>query len=299
MTRFRFSISIVAALSGLAIAASAARAQIPVTYVSAFTGSNTGNCATLSTACASINFALTKVEAGGEIRCLENHSDGAIFVDKPVTIDCGAPNTIVLGLGGVVAITINLSEGEGPNGVVMLRNLNVQGFLGISGAATPGTDGIRVMGGGAAVHVENTSIVGFEEQGIDFTPNSNVDLFVRNSTISNNAGGGIVVRPGAAALVRGSLSGVHLDGNGTVGLNVVKTSGPIAEVAVDDTQAMRNPVGLQANGASASLLLENSTVAHNTTGLRALGGGTILSFGNNAINRNNVNGAPTGTLPLR
>jgi hypothetical protein len=300
MIRLRFTISAIATMLGLAVAVATADAQvISIAYVSRLTGDDGNGCGAPTQACATINGALAKVISGGEIRCLDSHFETLITVTKPVTIDCGALNTVLYGANDEVAITINLTEGTYPNGVVTLRNVSVQGFLGFTGLGEPGADGIRVIGGGGAVHVENSTILGFAQQGIDFTPNSSVDLFVRNTSITNNAGGGVVVRPGAAATVRGALGNVHLDGNGSAGLNIVKASGAIAEIAVVETQVIKNLVGLQANGASASILLDGSTVAHNTTGLRTLANGKIFSFGNNAINRNTVNGAPTGTLPLR
>ena len=64
------------------------------------------------------------------------------------------------------------------------------------------------------------TIQGFAQQGIDFAPSSTVDLFVRDTIISNNQGGGIVVAPSGAAGARVSLSNVRLDQNGAFGLSV-------------------------------------------------------------------------------
>ena len=142
-------------------------------------------------------------------------------------------------INGVTAITINLSEATYPNGVVTLRNMNINGFLG-NGLVAPGSDGIRVIGGGAAVHIENVTIQGFAQQGIDFAPSSTVDLFVRDTIISNNQGGGIAVAPSGAAGARVSLSNVRLDQNGAAGLSVIKASGVFAAVTVEDTNVERN-----------------------------------------------------------
>jgi hypothetical protein len=298
MTRFRISLSIGAAVFGLLLAAAPAKAQNLLTYVSAFTGSNSDSCSTPELACFDIDGALDKTHPGGEIRCLDIHPDGNIDIEKPVTIDCEAPVNWISGFSGVSAITINLNEATYPNGVVTLRNLKINGLLG-NGIIAPGADGIRVIGGGAAVHIENVTITGFAEQGIDFRPTSSVDLFIRNTTMSNNSGGGVWVVPAASAEVRGSLSDVRLDGNGGVGIAITKASGAAVAITVEDTQIEKNSVGLRSNGASAFILLAGSTIAHNTTGLQLLGGGKIVSSGNNTINFNATNGAPTSTVALK
>jgi len=189
----------------------------------------------------------------------------------------------------VGGITVNINEATFPNGVVTLRNLKVEGLAG------QGIDGISVIGGGAAVHIENCTILGFSQQGIDFAPTSSVDLFVRDTIISNNGSGGVFVHPAAVAAVRGSLSNVSLDQNGGFGLAVVKASGARSQITVEDTHVERDTVGIRANGASAFILVSGATVAHNTVGLQALNGGKIVSPGNNTILFNTTDGAPTST----
>ena len=143
------------------------------------------------------------------------------------------------------------------------------------------------------MHIENVTIQGFAQQGIDFAPSSTVDLFVRDTIISNNQGGGIAVAPSGAAGARVSLSNVRLDQNGAFGLSVTKASGVFAAITVEDTNVEKNGIGLRASGASAFIILSGSTVAHNATGLQTLTGGKISSSGNNVIYLNNVDGAPT------
>lgn len=301
MTRFRISSSIAAAALGLILAATPAKAQNVTSYVSYFPGSDSNSCALPTSPCASIGGALGKTDPGGEIKCLDNHRESqspAVTIVKPITIECGAPGSSILGFNGLPAITVNLDEATYPNGVVTLRNLNINGLIGDS-IYVPGSDGIRVIGGGGAVHVENVTIEGFAQQGIDFAPSSTVDLFVRDTIISNNAGGGVVVAPSGAAGARVSLSNVRLDKNGASGLSVIKASGIYAAITIEDTNVERNVVGLRASGAGALMILSGSTIAHNSTGLETVSGGRISSSGNNTIILNGVNGAPTSTIPLK
>ena len=298
MTRFRISLSIVAALFGFASAGAAvAQENNFATYVSNITGIDTNACTQPTAPCRTMAAALAKTLPGGDIRCVGNHADFAVVITKPITIDCDTAATF-LSSQNQASITINLDEATHPNGVVTLRNMKLIGFLG-NGAIAPGTDGIRILGGGAAVHIENSTIQGFAEQGIDFAPSSTVDLFVRDTIISNNQGGGIVVAPSAAAGARVSLSNVRLDQTGAFGLSVSKASGVFAAVTIEDTNIEKNGIGLRASGASAFVLLSGSTVAHNTTGLQTLTGGKISSSGNNVIYLNNVDGTPTSTIALK
>ena len=240
MLRFRLSLSIGAAAFSLFLAAAPAQALNTVSFVSIFTGEDTYLCNNPAAPCETISGALSKTEPGGEIKCVDNHVDGVFTIEKPITIDC-APGSLISGRNGSSGITINLDEATYPNGVVTLRNLNLSGAM--NSPLPPGADGIRVIGGGAAVHVESCSIQDFAEQGIDFAPTSSVDLFVRDTNISNNANGGVFVHPAAAA-VRGSVSSTNLDQNGGFGLAVAKASGAGVAITIEDTQVERNAAGL-------------------------------------------------------
>jgi hypothetical protein len=287
-----------AAAFSLVLAAAPAQAQNnTVSYVDSFTGNDSNSCDTPGGACQSIDGALSKTDPGGEIRCVGNVRDTTVEVTKPITIDCDASTRHINGSASV-AFTIDLNEATYPNGVVTLRNLNISGFLG-SVSFGVGIDGIRVIGGGAAVHIENVTITGFAEQGIDFRPTSSVDLFVRNTIISNNQGGAVWVVPAAAATVKGSLADVSIDGNGGIGVYVAKSSGGSAVVTVEDSRIEKNQSGLRAYGALAYILLSGATIAHNSAGLQPVSGGKIVSSGNNTIHFNGTNGAPTSTVPLK
>ena len=279
------------------LVAAPAEAQNLVTWVSKVSGNDVAGCGAPTTPCAQFRQAIGETVAGGEIKCLEGVDDIALVIDKPITIDCtGAPG-LVYGFEGLVAVDINISEAAYPNAIVTLRGLTIDGQPQDGDGA--GLDGIRFAGGGAALHVENCKIFGYNEQGIDFRPTSSVDLFVRDTVISNNLSGGVYVLPASAATVKGSLSNVRLDRNGGIGLYVVKTGGVAAAITVEGSEIEKNTFGIRANGASASILLNASTVAHNTVGLQVLSGGKIISFRNNAVRLNTTDGAPTSTVALK
>lgn len=258
-------------------------------------GVNTPTCGTPDEPCGTFSAALSNTDPAGEIRCMGELHVVNIVINKPITFDC--EGGLVLGFADDVAIAITINEATYPDGVVTLRNPTVDGFE--TNPDTGSLDGIRFTGGGAALHVENCKILDFGQQGIDFRPTSSLDLFVRDTIISNNAGGGILVQPVTAAAVRGSLSNVSLDRNGVFGLTVNKASGTAAAITVEGTQVEKNAVGLRANGASSFIVLTAATIAHNTVGLEVVSGGKIVSSGNNTINLNGTNGAPTSAVPLK
>ena len=298
MPRTASVFGILAVILASQLLAAPAQAQGEPIWVSSATGSDVANCGgTPASPCSTLRFAIGAAGENAEIRCLSAVEDLAVVIDKPLTIDCtGAPASVFSfdgGLGADVAIIVNMDEATYPNGVVILRGLTIN-----AQRLFPGPDGIRVLGGGAAVHVEDCRIMGFAEQGIDFRPTASVDLFVRDTIISNNAGGGIVIAPAPAAAVRGSLSNVRLDRNG-FGFSLTKTSGGLAAITIEDTNVEKNVFGVRASGASAFIMLSGSTVAHNSTGLQSLVGGRIGSSGNNTIILNGVDGVPTSTIPLR
>ena len=328
MTRFRISLSVGGAALGLMLFLGTASAQIGLNRVSfvALGGSDAAGCQAPEAACQTINGALAQTEPGGEIKCLDNWHDGStVTIDKPITIDCDAPSTLLKGFGGQAAVTVNLNETNFPNGVVTLRNLTINGLSG--NVFPPGSDGIRVIGGGAAVHVENCTIQGGSEQGIDFAPTSTVDLFVRDTVIGNNAGGGILLKPtgGASAratfdnvAVEGNATGVLIDGRFTTGnnsatirnsaltgnfghgLSVADSGGGATNVVVDgSTSADNASFGIGANGANATVRVKNSTVTGNANGLIAAASSNIISQGGNTVAGNTTNGAFTSSLPLQ
>jgi hypothetical protein len=275
-----------------------AEAQV---WVSSVTGSDAYGCGFPTGPCRTLQYAVDNGAAtNGGIKCLDAVNEYmSLIITKPTTIDCtGAPGLIYSYLSGI-AVQVNISEASYPNGVVTLRGLTIVSHPGATGFIQPGVDGIRVTGGGAAVHVENVTIQGFSQQGIDFVPSSTVDLFVSGTTIINNQGGGILVAPSGTAGARVSLSNVRLDQNGAAGLFVFRTSGASAAVTIEDTNVERNVVGLRAYGGSAFIILSGSTIAHNSTGLQTQTSGVISSSGNNTIILNGVNGVPSSTIPLK
>ena len=86
--------------------------------------------------------------------------------------------------------------------------------------------------GPQSVTIEDSYIFGFgsgSARGVSIdSTSSNVQLFVNNTTINNNTGGGIVVQPSTGFSAGADLNNVRLLGNGVAGLALSTASGATA-----------------------------------------------------------------------
>src|SRR5262249_40094328 len=197
----------------------------------------------------------------------------------------------------------------GASDVVTLRNIAVNGI-------GTGLNGIRFLSGGA-LHVERCVIFGFTGAGIDAEPGGNSQLFVLDTVVGENGGSGILLRPGT--WVGAMLDGVRLDSNyyglraegnayatirnsvasgNTAGFQAA-SSGPGAQINLDNSTAVTNGIGVATSGGSAVIYIRDSTITSNSRGVDTSTSGNIYSFRNNRIFANGTTGALTGTLSLQ
>src|SRR5262245_27989367 len=130
MTRLRISFGIGVVALGLVLGVAPAHALNIVSYVSRPTGSDANSCSTPAAPCQTMSGALAKTEPSGEIKCLDNHAETGFVINKPITIDCGAPGSVFSGIAAANGVEINLDEATFPNGVVTLRSLTIDGLIG-------------------------------------------------------------------------------------------------------------------------------------------------------------------------
>jgi hypothetical protein len=291
--------------------------DVPTTYVPSTvslwvsaTGNDTNDC-NQATPCRTLAGALSRVSAGGEIDILDSGDFGPVTIDKSVTLVSAGPLAgIQAGAGN--AITIN----AGPNDKVVLRGLTLDGL-------GTGANGISFLAGGA-LYVENCTVNGFAQYGIEFAPTSGGGkLFVTDTVLRNDGsgvtGGGLHLLatggPGFVAAVDGLRSennvfGVKAEnlgtitirnsfagGNGYSGFSASAPSGPgTVKMLIGDSVSTHNGTsGILANGL-ATVTLSDVVVTDNPNGLTATSGGQILSFGNNKVQGNTADGAPSQTV---
>jgi hypothetical protein len=277
------------------ISATLASAQATRTWVSGV-GDDANPCSRTAP-CKTFPGAISKTAVGGEINVLDPGGFGAVTVTKSIAIVNEGS------LGGVLAAGTNGIIINTPGVHVVLRGLDING-------AGTGLTGIRFLQG-ASLTVEDCRIYGFTGNGVEATHGLGSALFVRDTTISGNAGGGIRTT-GAGDVV---LDNVRLQRNGVYGLRVmagevmVRNSvvagntgqgiyaHPGGVVNVDNSlMSVNDLTGIRTAGSSV-VRVGNSTIAGNTTGLLASDTSAIVSFGTNAVAGNGTDGVPTSTIP--
>src|SRR5215468_2860444 len=114
--------------------------------------------------CKTFAGAISKTAPGGEIDALDPAGYGALTITKAITLDGGGgqvASVLVAGTNGIVVQA-------GASDVVIIRNLRING---ISGSGNGGFNGIRFLSG-KLLSIENCTIFGFNNSGIDIEPSS-------------------------------------------------------------------------------------------------------------------------------
>ncbi len=308
--------------------AAPASAQALRTWVSG-EGDDLNTCAR-NNPCRTFAGALSKTATGGQISCLDPHSYGAVTITKSISIVCQYTGTPISASGLVPhGVTINVAAGD----FVFLSGLDINGG---AGSASPGTNGIRILGGGT-IHIQDSMIRGFRANdgvGLRIAPNAAAQVTVSNSTIADNGsganGGGILIQPaaGMTGTARVTLRNVLIQSNANSQVRVDTTgaTAPMSGITllVDDSQILGGTNGISINQPAATTgvttMITDSYIAlcsgtglitagTNTVRMRVAdttitacgtgvsqGGTTVINTWEN--NRTDGNGAPgTFTLP--
>jgi hypothetical protein len=247
-----------------------AEAQATGTHVSGV-GKDTNAC-TAAAPCLTLQAALAKTAAGGQIYPLDSANYGYVTINKAVSILAGRGATGVLATSGLTGVTINAS----PNDIITLQGLDIDG-------AGSGASGIQFVSG-ASLNIQDSVIRGFSN-GINFQPSGSSALLVARTLISSNPTG-INFRSTAASA--GVLNDVQLVNNGT-GIAAVGTSsaGPATVTIQNSVVANNSSIGLL-SGSYSALRVANSTVANNGVGLEAQTAGGLLQVSQSTITANST-----------
>jgi hypothetical protein len=296
MNQFLMKVLGVAALV-LAFAAGA-NAQSPRTWVSA-NGDDVNPCDRTSP-CKTFAGAISKTLAGGEITVLDSGAFGSVTITKAITINGDGALAGILS-AGTNAVNVNAGAAD----VVILRGLSING-------AGSGTNGIRFLNGGHLV-VENTTIQGFTQRGIDVSLTASRRLTVRDTTIiggntslyvTSTVGTPFVAVSNVA--LRGASYGINaLAGNVDVRESVISQhsvfgvyADGISSISLENTAVIGNEVAVQSQ-AGAAVYLSDTDVFNNRNGFGC--GGGFLASANNNRKANNLGGlaprcAPNATI---
>src|SRR5580693_2656542 len=207
----KFVLPMVAVLIGMfaiTLNASPASAQATRTWISG-TGDD-GNVCSRTAPCRTFAGAFAKTLYGGEIDCLDPGGFDTLTITHAITLDCGygQPGSILT--NGNNGITVN----AGPNDVVIIRNVQINGNQYGSGAFQPGVNGI-VFNSGLALIVQHCDIFDFISSGVAVTPSNNARAVIDDSHFSNTAenvtNAAILIRPTGGVNANVTIDNVHMD----------------------------------------------------------------------------------------
>jgi hypothetical protein len=299
----RIVLSCVATFALILFVCGSAHAQATRTWISGV-GDDANPCSRTAP-CKTFAGAISKTANKGEIDCLDPGGFGAVTITKSITLDC--TNTIggVL-TGGTNAIVI--SSGSGPVNVI-LRGLDFNG-------AGTSLSAIKILTGGTLL-IEHCRIYGFgasTNPAVNIVPNAPVQLDIRDTTISNNLDGAVLLAPTGAATVTASLTRVHMyyntyglraqdntkatvfqsvaSNNSNAGFTAVSTTNP-AEINVAFSVSTNNASGLRTFGTNATIRMLSDTITDNATGVNVAGGTIAGSSPASTLNAGNT--TPGGT----
>jgi hypothetical protein len=275
-------------------AASAAQAQATRTWVSGV-GDDVNPCSRTAP-CKTFAGAISKTAAGGYIDALDPGGFGTVTITKSITIDGGGFLAGVLASGNS-GVVIN-----GSGIAVTLRNLSIE-----SAGTNPGINGVNVLQADE-VHIEKCIITGFSNEAVHFAPSGGASGYISDTTVSNNAGGGVVVSSGRVMIsnlrAESSANGVFVNGTaiasvrdsyaagGSVGFGAITAAGVIN---LENCVTTHNQFGIYL-AISAAARVSNTMINSNVgTGLFNDGTGFMISLQGNSVIANPVNGAFTST----
>jgi hypothetical protein len=282
MSKFRFTIKVLAIATFMFATVSIAQAQATRTWVSGV-GDDVNPCSRTAP-CKTWAGAISKTAACGEIDALDPGGFGAVTITKSITLDgTGTMASILASL--VNGITINAAATD----VITIRGLSING-------ACNGINGINILQA-KTVNVQDCVIFRFNTgNGITVNETSDLALNVRNTVIRDNTNDGINVTS-SGGTVKVTLDGVQLTGNQD-GIHARQSSRVVANNCVFSNNTA-NGVFADATAAFTTVRVWNSIISLNgANGVRAgnAGGGVSgAELGQNQINHNTGNGVLVGT----
>jgi hypothetical protein len=262
---------------------SIASAQATRTWVSGV-GDDANPCSRTAP-CKTFAGAISKTATGGEIDVLDPGGFGAVTITKSISIEaCCIAGVLVSGTNGIIVAA--------PAGsFVVLRGLTFDGL-------GTGLAGIKFNSGGA-LYVEDCTINNFTAMGIDFSPTTPANLFVKDTKIRNCGGassGGIDIRPGAGGSAIAVIDNVRSEGN-QLGFRVEDNSKATFRNCIAANSA-GNGFVVSSASTSCTMEIESSMSLNNgQNGVKALGPGTATARIANMRIAGNATGIGTITAP--
>ena len=268
--------------------ASVSQAQISRTFVGV-NGNDLNDCLQPTSACRTLNGAIAKVDAGGEVIVIETGSYAGATITKSVKINVPS--------GAVAFSALSLTITAGVNDVIVVRGMTMKALNPGSGTA------INITSAGSVL-VENCVIDGWQT-GVAVATGARVD--VKDTTLRGNLTGVSVTNANARvsadqvrAIRNGTAFNVTAGSLATIGRSLLagNTTGASASGGRSAVTISRSQISGQTGdgvliGAGAFGRVTDSIVSGNLVGLS--NAGTLTSLGNNAVSGNTTNTSGTIT----
>lgn len=280
------------------LGASLAQAQATRTWVSGV-GDDANPCSRTAP-CKTFAGAISKTAAGGEISVLDPGGFGAVTITKSITINGDGTLAGILS-AGTNGIIVNALSTD----VIILRNLSING-------AGTGLNGIRILSAKQVI-IENTTILGFTQSGIDVASTNPIQLDASHVSIADGGTTGLRIAGTAprvdASFSHGFVAGVTNGLDAGTNANLVVTDSVITKcigvavwgnggsVNLENSEVTASAVGVQAQGATGTVRMTNNGIYDNVIGF-GCGGGTLASAGNNRKGNNPGGPACTPTVTV-
>ncbi len=281
MSKFRFTIKVMAIAIFMFATVSIAQAQASRTWVSGV-GDDANPCSRTAP-CKTWAGAISKTAACGEIDALDPGGFGAVTITKSITLDgTGTFASILASL--VNGIIINAASTD----VITIRGISINGFCN-------GINGINILQA-KTVNVEDCVIFRFNTgNGITVNETNDLNLHVRNTVIRDNTLDGINLAS-SGGTVKFSIDNCRLSGNAN-GLHVRSQSQGTVDRSVMAGNTANGVFADAVTGATVAIArVWNSQISNNgQNGVRAGNAGNagtaVVQIAQNQINNNTGSGA--------
>jgi hypothetical protein len=286
MTKGRLTLNILTTITFIFALAAMTHAQATRTWVSGV-GDDANPCSRTAP-CKTYAGAISKTAKDGEISTLDPGGFGTLTITKSITVNGGGAGQ---GYGSVLSalapqgFLINITDAADVRKTVRLNWLDING-------ASSGTDGVRMIAG-LFLYIENTNIDGLTGDGVDINITAaTAEVYMRNVSIRNCVGNGMIINGNAAGLVAAVLENVSMKNNGD-GFEAGPRSNASLHNCTISSSDGASAAGVRVNGATSAVNVDSCDISFNQSGVRVDAGTGRVSnsvFTNNATQLHQVGG---------
>jgi hypothetical protein len=225
--------------------------------------------------CKTFAGAISKTATNGEISVLDPGGFGTLTIGKSITINGDGTLAGVLS-AGTVGFTVNITTNLATDKVV-IRNVSINGV-------GTGTKGVRILDGQEVI-LDNVTIAGVTDAGVDIAQTQSGNVFLHNVRISKCLVG--VRTQTTAGNVGGAFDSVFIDGATSHGIDCLNNTA----LVMRNVEVSRcGGSGFRCTAASVNMAVENSVSSGNMFGFEATVGN--LRIANCGMYFNNTNCSP-------